>query len=301
MRSREDYLREIVARPGDDEPRLAYADWLADQGDPRGTFIRTQVRLANLDRPNPRCVPLIAQERELLRRHEWTWRDELPEFPGIRWGRFARGFVVEVVAECISIFGWKASQLCAAQPIEELRVRCLNRGDDLSRCRSLARIRSLSLCGAGLSNRAIQRLSASSYTHQLTRIDISENPLDGDALHSLVCAPALCGLTEIIARDCHLTDMDIRRMLSVGGLIDLGRLRRLDLSHNQLGDDAALALYRAQSLGGLTALNLAGNSLSEVGSQVLRSRFPFAELAGQVWPPEPVSSLADLYPYFPEP
>jgi uncharacterized protein (TIGR02996 family) len=44
------FLQDIVAHPEDDTPRLIYADWLEDHGDPdRAAFIRVQCALARLD------------------------------------------------------------------------------------------------------------------------------------------------------------------------------------------------------------------------------------------------------------
>ena len=40
--------RSVLAAPADDAPRLVYADWLDDHGDPeRAEFIRLQVASAN--------------------------------------------------------------------------------------------------------------------------------------------------------------------------------------------------------------------------------------------------------------
>ena len=46
----EAFLQRIRAFPDDDAPRLVFADWLDEQGDPRGEFIRVQIALAQLDR-----------------------------------------------------------------------------------------------------------------------------------------------------------------------------------------------------------------------------------------------------------
>ncbi len=40
------FLQAIIERPDDDAPRLIYADWLDERGDPRGEFIRVQCALA---------------------------------------------------------------------------------------------------------------------------------------------------------------------------------------------------------------------------------------------------------------
>jgi uncharacterized protein (TIGR02996 family) len=45
------FLAAIRAAPGDPTPRLIYADWLDDRGDPRAEFVRLQHQLAEaLDR-----------------------------------------------------------------------------------------------------------------------------------------------------------------------------------------------------------------------------------------------------------
>jgi uncharacterized protein (TIGR02996 family) len=42
----EAFLRAIAAAPADDAPRLVYADWLDEHGDPRAEFLRAEVAFA---------------------------------------------------------------------------------------------------------------------------------------------------------------------------------------------------------------------------------------------------------------
>ena len=42
MNEDEAFIRAIVDSPGDDLPRLVYADWLDDRDDPRGTYLRAE-------------------------------------------------------------------------------------------------------------------------------------------------------------------------------------------------------------------------------------------------------------------
>jgi uncharacterized protein (TIGR02996 family) len=71
--SAQQLLAAIHIRPDDDAPRLDYASWLADRGDPRGEFIRAQCELARLAPSDPRHKQLRARERELLATYGAAW------------------------------------------------------------------------------------------------------------------------------------------------------------------------------------------------------------------------------------
>lgn len=53
MSDGETLLNEVLANPADREPRLVYADWLLDQGDPRGEFIQLQIQAEQLSEFDP--------------------------------------------------------------------------------------------------------------------------------------------------------------------------------------------------------------------------------------------------------
>jgi uncharacterized protein (TIGR02996 family) len=54
--TRDDFLRAVLAAPDDDTPRLAFADWLDEHGEPeRAEFIRVQCRLARLGHDPDGC------------------------------------------------------------------------------------------------------------------------------------------------------------------------------------------------------------------------------------------------------
>src|SRR5947209_17245936 len=73
------FLRAIDESPDDNLPRLIYADWLEEHGEPeRAEFIRVQCELARLPRRDTRRTELERRERELLERHEDAWRADLP-------------------------------------------------------------------------------------------------------------------------------------------------------------------------------------------------------------------------------
>ncbi|HEU0034605.1 MAG TPA: TIGR02996 domain-containing protein [Kofleriaceae bacterium] len=83
-------LAAIRANPADDKPRLVYADWLQERGDPRGELIALQ--LSGRD-----DAATTRRERALLAEHARSWLGPLGAIATVARTRFARGFAVEVV------------------------------------------------------------------------------------------------------------------------------------------------------------------------------------------------------------
>src|SRR5688500_2551195 len=109
MDAAETLLRAIESAMDDDAPRLVYADWLAERGDPRGECIRVQCRIAQVDRAagdgdgdgddastwTAARRALKIQEGRLLRAHGEAWGAGLAAL-GVMKHEFARGFVDSV-------------------------------------------------------------------------------------------------------------------------------------------------------------------------------------------------------------
>jgi uncharacterized protein (TIGR02996 family) len=75
------FLRDIIAHPNDPVPRLIYADWLEEQGDRRGAFLRLEVRLHELkDRPRQQRR-IRAQLRQMRQQISPTWLAQLDRVP----------------------------------------------------------------------------------------------------------------------------------------------------------------------------------------------------------------------------
>jgi uncharacterized protein (TIGR02996 family) len=102
MTEEDAFISEILASPRDDAPRLVFADWLEERGDPRGEFLRVSVRLEALSGQEPpqemkakmRRVREAARLRQRLR--------ELREVVPLAWAlRLSRGWI-----EQCNIVGW---------------------------------------------------------------------------------------------------------------------------------------------------------------------------------------------------
>ena len=143
------FLRAVLDAPGDDAPRLIYADWLTERGDPRGEFIRVQCVLARMectfdgvwcertyregDCPEgPRCDALRCRERELLYavasgcdvaqcRDIWSMDAAVLLAEPLPPSCFRRGFV-ERIACTAAVWLARADALLAAAPIREVQL-----------------------------------------------------------------------------------------------------------------------------------------------------------------------------------
>src|SRR5690348_11385636 len=92
------FLRDILAHPDDDAPRLIFADWLEEQGDANSTaraeFIRVQCALAGGQLPEQQRVELVRREQQILDEWDEEWVRPIRRF--VRNWEFHRGFIDEV-------------------------------------------------------------------------------------------------------------------------------------------------------------------------------------------------------------
>jgi uncharacterized protein (TIGR02996 family) len=92
----EPFIAVIEGNPDDDTPRLIYADWLDERADPRGEYLRAEVRLAKLPAGDPTAPDLRRRLRGLRGRidPDWLARFDRPRvlranptpFPAAWWG-----------------------------------------------------------------------------------------------------------------------------------------------------------------------------------------------------------------------
>jgi len=88
-------VASIVATPDEDGPRLVYADWLSDRGDPRGELIAVQCALATADRddqPVSTTSPLRDQAMALMATHRAGWLEPVLDIAVGNY-QFRRGFI----------------------------------------------------------------------------------------------------------------------------------------------------------------------------------------------------------------
>jgi len=264
-------LAAIRARPDDDAPRLVYADWLGDRGDPRGELIAVQCARAGMERDDEARVPFEVRERELRRRHDPVWRAWLDQFPGIRRAEPRRGLIDRVVCT-EDTFATRAEALFAAAPA--LTELYLTDGDGPPRQvpPQLARVRSIRPATPGYAGAIL----ASPHAAGLAAIELDREAATLEVMAALTAVdrPALervdlGGLDDRRLRAlASWSGMARLRILRVGygrvqgaveelvGSSRVARLERLDLSSNPLGPEPAAAVVSSPHLAAVTWLGL---------------------------------------------
>ena len=170
MTTPEDFLEQIVTDPDDDRPRLVYADYLMEQGDPRGELIAVQCRLA---RHAATCEdvgplgPLESRERALLRAYGKAW--SLDAETRLKfWGElgFRRGFIESLTFN--GGFQSSYAQIREAAPL--LRALSLAGLDDLADSDALAGIEEITIRSGFPKMRELEALAASPHIAKLRRL-----------------------------------------------------------------------------------------------------------------------------------
>jgi uncharacterized protein (TIGR02996 family) len=255
------FLSDILEYPDDDAPRLIYADWLEEHGQPeRAEFIRVQCELARMEDNDPRRATMEAREAELLKAHERSWvpPDKLALF--FKW---KRGFVAVLEPCRRGVFAGEDSlKVLAEFPLAEELLFSFSMRDaefqympDLPNLRkfgiggntwltvaSMPRIgrwrtlRHLLLEGRDVTDDFLSYLSGLS---ELRELNLSFSHVTGEGLHHL---RHLTSLETLDLSDTPATGQGL------DALQVLPRLRRLNLSNTVWWEQGIGGLIGSQSL-----------------------------------------------------
>jgi uncharacterized protein (TIGR02996 family) len=246
MTSDEAFLQAVIEAPDDDAPRLVYADWLEEHGQPeRAEFIRVQCQLAKLARGDGGRKGLQVRERNLLARHAGQWLGRLQR--RLQHWVFRRGFVEQVRLN---------AQTFVAH------------ADDLFR---LGPVRQVTLVGAA---RQILSVAASPYLLRLDVLDLKggKTRLGDQGVRLLAGSP---NVGRLVRLDLGGNDIGDVGAAALANAPHLGRLKALHLCGNRIRDEGWLALATSPHLSGLSHLDLSGNGIDRRrrGARALLARF----------------------------
>ncbi len=248
----EAFLEAIREAPDDDAPRLLYADWLEERGDPRGEFIRAQCVLERLDPADPIRLELEDEAQALLGRHEEEWTAPL-RGAASEW-RFRRGFVEEAVVAGSGFL--EHADLLSEFPIVKLRMKLSpEQAVAVAASPGLGRLRFLDVSSCDLRDRGVTTLLSSPHLSRLTGLDLAGNDVEGPALRTLAESPLLSRLTTLnLNRNGSL---GLRALRTVAHAPAAAALQSLGLSCTNIGLAGLRDLLSSPFLKSLTALQAA--------------------------------------------
>jgi uncharacterized protein (TIGR02996 family) len=295
----EPFLRAIRENPHDDGPCLVYADWLEEQGDPRGEFTRAQCRLAHLDPLAPEYRTLSKRSRALLNRFGDTWMATLPkQYRRVK--SFYRGFpVLRVNLSCEQFLrrtprSFRHSPLWGAElrPIGPLYLSlaaspnlrflgflnvtyafsgsAVGDGDLLAVALAASphavNLEGLHLGGNGVMARGVAALASSERLRHLKQLQFTPSPLGSAGVRALTQGRPIFTLSRLSLSQCGLDDAAAEALAAWPGLASV---TCLDLAFNAIGDAGARALARSPYVGRLTELWLSDNHVGDAGARAL--------------------------------
>jgi uncharacterized protein (TIGR02996 family) len=258
------FHRLIAAAPDDDAPRLVYADWLEERGDPRGTFVRVQCALARLPSEHPRRRELEQVEDELFQTHGAAWAHGVAG--RVSGYKFRRGFIDEITLRA-EAFLENAPILLRQGTIRTVHLlNAVGHVGALARSLYLTRIRALDLCGNQLWDNAAQLLARSPAVRGVTSLDLSFNSLSSVGVQALAAAKSWPRLQSLDLRGNDR--IDDRGAAALARAV-MPALATLDLRDCRLGPAGLWALIRGKALPKLADFGYAGNALGDGGARAL--------------------------------
>jgi uncharacterized protein (TIGR02996 family) len=231
------FLAAILANPDEDSPRLAYADHLERQGDPRGEFIRLQCELGRA----PDDAARVARSRQLLAAHRRVWDKPFKVWKGqLLKFEYRRGFVERILVADVAAFLEMADVLYSQGPVTELNVTDTD-GDDLAALAASPYLAHLTALHLGVTD--------------LKPLDLGGQPVGGTAGVSTEDAAALAGTSRarrlrslVLRGHPNRASIGPEGMHALATSANLAGLTLLDLSNQEIGDEGARALAGSRSL-----------------------------------------------------
>lgn len=267
------FVAAVRAELDDDLPRLIYADYLEERGDPRGTFIRTQLELAQISLDDPRRRDLLAQEAALLARYETEWLGELSG-ELVQFG-FQRGFLevsLSVNRFLDDALTWLDGPTVAGVMVYADKALPPGLLQRLVASPRAAHIHALNLSFEWIKDAGAALVAGGTYFQSLLTLILGNNGLTDDGAVALAQSPNLKSLRCLWLRSNLIGDAGAAALADSPSL---SGLRQLDLANNEITSAGAAALAQSPGWQHLHWLRMAGNRLARQsrGARALQRRF----------------------------
>jgi uncharacterized protein (TIGR02996 family) len=295
-------LAAIWEHPHDDTPRLVYADWLQENGQPeRAEFIRVQCELARLDEwdESPRKAELEKREQSLWTKHAKAWKTGLPKL--LQAAPFHRGFVSPrrravtgsqflklTLGELASAPLWDfnigqvrktivrvvASEAMVRVGVLEIQAQqFLNQGAAVLSVANFHNVADLRLTANWIGESGVAALVANPSVRQLRKLELYSSDLTDAAIATLASAPWFPGLHSLEVGNNPFGEPGLHSLIGATGS---GALRSLSIQGptvstpgKRFDDNALAALFGSPRLAELQDLDLTLNSIGDSGVDIL--------------------------------
>jgi uncharacterized protein (TIGR02996 family) len=229
----------LVENPDDLATHHAYADYLQEQGDPRGEFIQVQLALERAGKTGEERQRLKSRQRKLLAEYRRDWLGELAdELLGPKHERRKR---MDRPYQMAFARGW---------------LHCIIRPDPRSPRFRFSFEHSLGL------GRLISRAAEARLLRELVL-----NCEDLAGVRAIVQSPNLHHLTHLRLHWSNLGDVGCTEIVTSG---ILKRLKVLGLRRGAITDAGASILADCPDLRRLERLDISGNAMTQTGIDALR-------------------------------
>lgn len=275
----EPFLTAISAVPDDDTPRLVFADWLDENGDPdRSAFIRAQVALSRAAEYDPGgewglsglaqdLSALHDRQAALLAANRTRWMTEYPAWVCHGFVTFRRGFVDRVTAAPVDWFrdGERLRGLAAVAGVSLILTGgCPADFLGLPSLRGLSELALIDLPtwlaaqvadSAILEGLATLTLGGDQYRH-----------VELPTVRRLLSSPRLAGLRRLTVADL---EVGTTAGFVVASSPHLWNLERVTFWQTGAGSDAVAELLNSPNLANVTRLALPANRIADGGVRPL--------------------------------
>lgn len=285
-------LEAIWATPDDDAPRLVYADFLTERGDPRGELIQVECALERALPFSERWWSLRSERQSLWTAHHATW--SATPLGSVDRG-YHRGFGVEATLSAERFIELKGALDLPTPAISRLtlhsgtpaRLETIVQSKWLTRYEhleirsnlshsplstpgakalasaALPALRSLSAITCRFGPMAAKALAKAPWLAQLERLSLTNNSLGVKGIAALVASPLKVRRLSLSSTFVDGADEALRLLAAWPGL---AHVEVLSLAANRsLGDEGLRALAGSPHAKALRALDVSGGRITEVG------------------------------------
>lgn len=277
MIANEPFLQAIAANPDDDAPRLIYADWLEEQGDARGEFIRLQCQLETLAPYEPRATKLAQRVIELQREFGQGWIEPIASVGALQVG-FRRGFVDEATLRG-ETFCFQTREIFEAAPLLQTIDFLVEPGTLESICQTpqFRKLRGLQLKHTPLEESDVRLIAENLYESRARFLGFSVTKLNSRAAAELARHASLEFIETLELNYNEIRQNGARALFESP---NLASLKRIDLRSNRIGRIGFESLAHSTCMKQLEQIDISENGIDPAWIAELRTTKAFENLRG---------------------